>query len=283
MTGVRAAACLVLALVTAIVPQRAQPRNDLGATVDRIRAEGCGRRPGVKAPLQRSRQLDRVAESLAEGMSLREAMKDAGYRALRSTMLEVTGSEEAIPRALADRGCAVITDPEFREAGYEQRRDGVWLVLAAPLGLPDTSAATEIGLRVFEFVNGARATPRRCGARRFDPAPPLAFSAALARAAAAQARDMAARGDLSHRGDDGSSAGVRVERAGYDWQTVGENIAAGQLTAEQVVADWVKSPRHCATLMGAEYVEMGVAYAESSGDPAIYWAQVFASPRSTRD
>jgi uncharacterized protein YkwD len=63
---------------------------------------------------------------------------------------------------------------------------------------------------------------------------------------------------------------------------VGENIAAGQPTPEQVVAGWVQSPRHCANLMAAEYTEMGVAYAtEPHSAAGTYWTQMFASPRAT--
>jgi uncharacterized protein YkwD len=90
---------------------------------------------------------------------------------------------------------------------------------------------------------------------------------------------MAARGALEHQGGDGSSAAERVERAGYRWRSVGENIASGQLTPEQVVRDWVGSPVHCANLMSPRFTEMGVAYAVDLKSPdGIYWAQALARP-----
>ena len=85
---------------------------------------------------------------------------------------------------------------------------------------------------------------------------------------------------LSHAGQDGSAPGDRAERAGYEWRTVGENIAAGQQTAEQVVAEWLESPRHCANLMDPDFTEMGVGYAFGPKSPkGVYWAQVFGAPR----
>jgi uncharacterized protein YkwD len=61
---------------------------------------------------------------------------------------------------------------------------------------------------------------------------------------------------------------------------VGENIAAGQPTAEQVVAGWLKSAGHCANLMDPDFSEMGVAFAVApQRGKAIYWAQLFATPR----
>ena len=91
---------------------------------------------------------------------------------------------------------------------------------------------------------------------------------------------MADRSILSHDGRDGSTPGVRATRAGYQWRVVGENIAGGQSTPEQVVAEWVRSPRHCGNLMSADYSEMGVAYAvEPQSAVGIYWVQMLAAPR----
>jgi uncharacterized protein YkwD len=93
---------------------------------------------------------------------------------------------------------------------------------------------------------------------------------------------MAERRILSHAGRDGSTPAERATRSGYRWRVVGENIAAGQSIPEQVVAEWVRSPRHCSNLMGAEFTEMGVAYAvESRSSAGIYWSQMFATPRPT--
>ncbi len=76
------------------------------------------------------------------------------------------------------------------------------------------------------------------------------------------------------QGRDGSDPADRVTRAGYRWRSVGENIASGQTTAEQVVQEWLRSPTHCANLMSPSFVEMGLAYAvnvKSAG--GIYWVQ----------
>jgi uncharacterized protein YkwD len=81
---------------------------------------------------------------------------------------------------------------------------------------------------------------------------------------------------MEHAGGDGSTPAERATRAGYSWQAVGENIASGQSTPEQVVAVWLGSPRHCANIMDAEYSEMGVAFAASAH--GLYWAQVFGAP-----
>lgn len=213
---------------------------------------------------------------------MREAMTVAGYRAVQSATLEVTGDDEAIARALAERGCKDILDPSYRDVGVAQRTNGAWIVLAAPHVPPPANEAQAVSRQVLELVNEARSRQRRCGWKRFGRAAPLVLSDALQRAALAHARDMAERRILSHAGRDGSTPGERATRSGYQWHAVGENIAAGQSTAVQVVAEWLGSPRHCANLMSADYSEMGVAYAvEPESDAGIYWAQLFAAPSPT--
>lgn len=147
--------------------------------------------------------------------------------------------------------------------------------LSAPAASP---VRPPVSFSVLELVNEARASARRCGIKRHDAAPPLAWSAILERAALAHARDIAARDELDHAGSDGSTPGERAMRAGYQWKAVGENIAFGQRTAEQVVASWLKSPGHCANLMDADFTEMGVANAVDRSATRIYWTQLFAAP-----
>ena len=73
----------------------------------------------------------------------------------------------------------------------------------------------------------------------------------------------------------------RATRAGYRWRVVGENIASGQATPEQVVEEWIGSAHHCANLMSPDFTEMGVGFAANSTSAGgIYWSQVFAAPRT---
>jgi uncharacterized protein YkwD len=74
-----------------------------------------------------------------------------------------------------------------------------------------------------------------------------------------------------------------VTRAGYAWKFVGENVAAGQLTAQEVVAGWLASPAHCDNIMDADFTQMAVAYAiNTKQEIGIYWAQVFGRPQAGR-
>ncbi len=250
------------------------------AEIHAIRAQGCAGHPGTEPALRRVPELDRVAEALASGRRFAKAMEDAAYVAVQSVMLEATGSDAEIVTRLERRSCKNIVDPGYRDVGFATRPGRAWVVLAVPLVPPAADEAPDVGRRVLELVNEARASPRRCGRTRFAAAPPLRLSETLQRAALDHARDMASHGNLSHAGSDGSTHAQRATRAGYPWRVVGENIAAGQPTAEQVVAGWLKSAGHCANLMDPDFSEMGVAFAIAPQDgKGIYWAQVFGAPR----
>jgi uncharacterized protein YkwD len=105
---------------------------------------------------------------------------------------------------------------------------------------------------------------------------PLKLSEKLTRAAAAHARDMAKHQTLEHKGSDGSNVADRVKRQRYVFVKVGENIANGQQTVDEVMTTWMNSPGHRANIL-ADYTEMGAAHAEDDqGD--IYWCVDFGLP-----
>ena len=249
-----------------------------------MRAEGCSGAAAVGAPARRAGILDAAARELARDAKLGDALARVGYPVASSTSFHLRGSTDdaVIRRMLAERYCAAVNDPKFTELGVHQSGAETWIVMASRV--PQPFAALQdpaaVAQRVLELVNAARGAPRECGREAFAAAPPLAPSSTLTAAASLHSLDMAARGSLGHDGSDGSASGDRITRAGYVWQASGENVAAGQPDAEGVVAGWIDSPGHCATLMNARFTETGIAFALAPGkNPAVYWTQVFAAPR----
>lgn len=258
-------------------PSRAAPFD----VVNDVRRAGCERAGGAPA-LQRSPQLDAVADRLARGARLQDALKAAGYRADEALSIHVSGGtdDRSLRRILTQRFCRDVSSGSVRHAGLAYDSRDLWLVLAAPFEPPAPREASQVARRVLELVNDARARPRACGRERLPAAAPLKLSATLGVAALAHSREMAARSRFAHEGVDGSTPGQRVARTGYRAVRVGENIAAGPTSAEEVVKGWIDSPGHCANLMDARFTEMGLAYAvDSRSTSGIYWTQVFATPR----
>lgn len=135
---------------------------------------------------------------------------------------------------------------------------------------------------MLEAVNARRAAGASCGTQgQFPPAAALTWNAALTQAAAGHSEDMVANNFFSHTGSNGSNVGDRATAAGYNWRTVGENIAAGQSSIAQVVDGWMKSDGHCANLMNAAYRDIGVACVAGNANTRYrtYWTQNFGMAR----
>jgi len=219
---------------------------------------------------------------MAAGSKMDDALKSAGYRAVRVTQITVRGAKgaAALTRSTLGSSCAPTMHAELLDAGFHQRGTQTWVVLAAPFAPPDTAQADKVEARVLALVNEARARPQRCGSQAFAPAPPLRLNDTLQSVASGHAAEMARYNYFSHTGRDGSTVDSRATEAGYPWRNIGENIAAGQTTADAAVQGWIKSPGHCANIMSPAYSEMGTAFVVNQQSSAgIYWAQVFGTRR----
>lgn len=147
------------------------------------------------------------------------------------------------------------------------------------LGNYTSSSAFEAAVLV--LTNDLRIKGWNCDTQDFTgtPKPLLRKNASLDRAALAQSVGMAANQYFDHKSPrDNSQPMDRAIAAGFNAQAVGENIARGQKTPEEVVDGWAHSHGHCVNIMG-DFAELGVAYV-NSGDKTYkhYWTQVFGTP-----
>ncbi|MGW7465088.1 CAP domain-containing protein [Streptomyces xantholiticus] len=106
---------------------------------------------------------------------------------------------------------------------------------------------------------------------------PVTANAELTRAADDYSDVMARSGVMSHTGPDGSTMTTRVEAAGYEWSTLGENIARGQADAASVMQSWMNSPGHRANILNCSFKELGVGVHFGDGGP--WWTQNFGAGR----
>ena len=152
------------------------------------------------------------------------------------------------------------------------------LTLAVALGLASPALAARdfrIGTERFaeSDILDARALPSA------DGTPVVMIT--LTEAAAAHSNDMVFANFFSHTGSDGSTLTSRVDAAGYGWSRLGENIAVGQTTINQVVDGWMASDGHCANIMNAAFRDIGVACVSgrASNTYRSYWTMDLARPR----
>jgi uncharacterized protein YkwD len=91
---------------------------------------------------------------------------------------------------------------------------------------------------------------------------------------------MAQNDYFEHNDLHGNTPADRVRAAGYQETLVGENIAYGPKTVDEVVQGWLDSPGHCENIMDPRFGEMGLGYATGYDSKRhLYWVQVLAAPR----
>jgi uncharacterized protein YkwD len=87
---------------------------------------------------------------------------------------------------------------------------------------------------------------------------PLRMNVQLALAAGDRANDMIAKHYFSHVAPDGRLPWYWIEKRGYDYTEVGENLAVGYRGAT-VVNGWMHSPEHRENVLKPEFTEVGIA------------------------
>jgi uncharacterized protein YkwD len=280
MTDLRTRCHIRVLLVLALLSPACASAGVIDA-INVVRDVGCDGHPGGVPPLHESAHLDEVAHRLSQGAKLQQAQQIAGYHAVSSFAVDISnvppsGDVESI---ISRQFCQQSTNPAFTEIGTWSHGSDVWIALAEPFTPPAPTNLGAISHQVLELTNRVRALPQRCGATPFAAAPPLALNARLGHVALDYAREMAAYGYMNHTGRDGSSPQQRITRGGYHWVEVGENLASGIMTPEDVVEGWLHSPEHCANLMDPLFREMGVAFAVNPHNNAgVYWAMELGTP-----
>lgn len=129
-------------------------------------------------------------------------------------------------------------------------------------------------------VNAERAQGASChGSPGAATAPPLRWNPGLAAVAMAQSDDMAALRQTGHRDSRDRPLRARLDATGYRFSTAVENVAVGYASFDTVVDAWLASDTHCANLMNAAVLELGLACSDAHADSGDrYWTLVLAAP-----
>ena len=154
---------------------------------------------------------------------------------------------------------------------------GIFLCVLAGSGpvRAQTIDVTGFSAQVFTLLNQQRASNGLPALQRVGPldASAQAFSVTMMQATAGGPVY------LSHTSPNGTDLPTRLGQAGYNgWFTIGENIAAGQHTPQEVVDAWMNSPGHRANILDAGYRDVGIGVAVGPGtwpngyfDPQVIW------------
>lgn len=154
-----------------------------------------------------------------------------------------------------------ITPPLGGDAAQKQDQD----IVSLPVEQEETEA--EKAERFIEEV--IRLTNEE---RKKAGLPPLGTTSKLSEAAKLRAEELTEK--YSHDRPDGSGCFTILEVVNLNgYRAVGENIAMGQKTPEQVVQAWMNSEGHRRNIMNVQFEEIGVGYADNDGWSG--WVQLF--------
>ena len=127
----------------------------------------------------------------------------------------------------------------------------------------------DLHIVMLNAVNQLRETGCQCGTVLMPPVPDLQWNDTLQTAAEDHLNDMVRNDYFSHIAPDGSSPVQRAQELGYTGDYVGENIARGYNSVEDVMDAFKNSQDHCQAMMDSLYKEMGAARLND------YWDQEF--------
>jgi uncharacterized protein YkwD len=138
--------------------------------------------------------------------------------------------------------------------------------LTITLTAPDdtTTAPADDTAQVLSLLNAERAKVS---------CPALTEDSALTAAAQAHSVDMSTRQALTHTDAAGADPFTRAQAAGV-LTLRSENVADGQATPDEVVADWMQSAKHKANILDCNVSTAGIGVA-TSADGTRYWTADF--------
>lgn len=143
---------------------------------------------------------------------------------------------------------------------------------AAPA--PATGAGTGavsggVESQVLQLVNAERAK---------EGLKALTMNSTLSNVAKTKASDMRDKNYFAHDSPTYGSPFDMMKKFGVSYSYAGENIAAGQQTAQAVMTAWMNSPGHRQNIMSPNFTEMGIG-CSPGGSMSPYWSQMFIRPQ----
>lgn len=139
---------------------------------------------------------------------------------------------------------------------------------SAGSGSEDRTAETTQAEAILKLVNQERS---KAGVS------PLKLNAKLTEVANIKAKDMADKNYFSHQSPTYGSPFDMLKQFGISFSYAGENIAAGQKTAEEVMDSWMNSSGHRQNILNKNYTQLGVGF-KRGGQYGTEWVQLFIKP-----
>jgi uncharacterized protein YkwD len=291
---------LALTARTAPTPQDAPVPDDFGPTRDAFTERlNAGRTERKQVAFRQSRLLNRVAQQRADSIAKagaahpeESAPQDSasasklGYEArfLSEVVVQAEGDVDMVMEASNDDPALAS---EAGKAGFRDLGVGVARLDEIPVYVfvfavswadyfvdktVELSNLEEVRAKLLARVNEER---EKAGLLPVRPDPMLDETARR------HAQDMLARSYYGHDSPEGTTALERSKAAGYKPRFIGENIARGQYSTDEVMDGWMGSEVHREHILGKLLTDVGAAVAigKNKNGYQVLWVQVFGRPK----
>lgn len=121
-------------------------------------------------------------------------------------------------------------------------------------------------LQVFWQINHERIT---------NDLAPLALDVNVSKVARTKSQDMHDLQYFSHTSPTYGSPFEMMESFDISYRAAGENIAAGYLSAQEVMTGWMNSDGHRKNILSPQFTHVGVGYMNGNQGYFHYWTQMF--------
>jgi len=293
---------LTPAILTLLIALTATPElaDDFGATRDAFAERlNAGRSERDLPALRLSNLLSHIAQARAESIAKdgaahpdESAPKDSaaasrlGYEArfLSEVVVQAEGDVDMVMEASNDDPALAS---EAGKAGFRDLGVGVARLDEIPVYVfvfavswadyfadktVELSNLEEVRAKLLARVNEER---EKAGLLPVRPDPMLDETARR------HAQDMLARSYYGHDSPEGTTALERSKAAGYKPRFIGENIARGQYSTDEVMDGWMGSEVHREHILGKLLTDVGAAVAigKNKNGYQVLWVQVFGRPK----
>ncbi|WP_174536143.1 CAP domain-containing protein [Micromonospora chalcea] len=186
------------------------------------------------------------------------------------TLAAESADPSAVPTTAAPSPSKKATPKPSRSTAPSRQQERSSAPSGGGTGATKATATTALSAELQKVVTLVNQERAKAGCKA------LTVNAKLNLAAQRHSQDQADHKKMDHNGSDGSEPKDRVERAGYSWSMVGENVAWGYQSAAEVMDGWMNSEGHRKNILNCGYTQIGMGLARSNGP---YWTQVFGTPR----
>lgn len=227
-----------------------------------------------KTEEQLKKAANQRVREIAGGISKSTALKDNNiqFSSYSENSIIANMSVNDIFNQILKSSKNLILNKTFTHAAvgvYESNGRKYWVMLYVASRNNDITRdklnADKERKRVVELANAAR--------KDNGTYSPLILDPTLTEAAQKRAEELIKL--FSHTRPDGTQFLTVLKEYNVTYNTAGENIANGQVDADDVMKSWLNSPGHRANILNGKFGKIGVGVFEYNNN--LYWVQIFTN------